>query len=64
MTWVRSTGWWVIVSGVLLMSALALMSASDAALIGPIAGGAGALFFFLFLGIWLLRSGSREAPAG
>ena len=59
----RWMGWWAIVSGALLLSAFALASDSDVAFIGPGVGGAGALFFFLFLGIWLLKWGSPEVAA-
>ena len=54
-------GWWAVVSGAVLLLTFAIASEVDAVFIIAAVGGISALFFFLFLGIWLLRWGSREA---
>ena len=53
-------GWWAKVSGAILLLTFAIASDVDAVLIIPAVGGIGALFFLLFLGVWLLWQGSPE----
>ena len=54
-------GWLAVVSGIFLLMTFSLASGVDSIRIVRLIGVLGTLFFFLFLGIWLLRTGSPEA---